>query len=225
MKNEKLKNLIIIGAGGFGREVLEYAQDVLEVTPDVGWTIGGFIDDDLSKLEGYETGFEILSDISSHKVEINNVYVCAIADTKIRKRICESFKAQGAEFVNIIHPMARIGRRCKIGTGNIFCPDSCLTVDVTIGDFVFINCHANCGHDSIVDDYCTISPFCDITGFVHLKEGVFLGSHASVCPSVEIERFSKVGAGAVAISNIPKECTAVGVPAKIVERLQNERNR
>lgn len=210
------KSLIVIGAGGFGREVLEYAQDILECTPNIGWTIGGFLDDDLSKLDAYKTEAKILGSISSHEVSSQNVYVCAIADTKIRKKICEQFKEQGAEFVNIIHPTARVGRRCKIGKGNILCPNSCLTVDVTIGDFNFINCHVNCGHDSIVKDYVTISPFCDITGFAHLEEGVFLGSHASICPSVKIGTFSKIGAGATVIADIPIECTAVGVPAKVV---------
>lgn len=213
-----MKKLFIIGAGGFGREVLEYALDIKEASSRVDWQIEGFLDDNLTSLHQYSLAFNIVGQIKDHVVSNENVYICAIGDVNIRYKICEDFKARGAVFINIIHPSARIGRSCKIGVGNVICPNACLTADVNLGDFVFINCHANCGHDSQISDYCTVSPFCDITGFAQLGKGVFLGSHSSICPSVKIGDFAKVGAGACVIHDITGHCTAVGVPAKIVKK-------
>ncbi len=214
---DKLKRLIIIGAGGFGREVLEYSLDVLETKRNMQWYIGGFIDDNLEQLKDYNQDYHILGTIKDHKISDKNVYICAIADPKIKAKICMDFRNRGASFINIIHPLARVGRNCKIGVGNIICPNACMTTDVKLGDFILINCHTNCGHDSIIGDFSTVSPFCDITGFAKLEQGVFLGSHVSVCPSVNIGSFAKIGAGATVISNIQANCTAVGVPAKIVK--------
>lgn len=217
-----MKGLVIIGAGGFGREVLQYAIDMLRANLDVGWDIVGFLDDNISALDEYECEYKVVGKISGHEVNCDNVYICAIGDPLVKARICHEFLNKGANFINIIHPSAYIGRTCKIGIGNVLCPNSVLTTDVTIGNFVFINCHANCGHDSIVNDGCTISPFCDITGYARLDECVFLGSHASICPSVFIGRCAKIGAGAAVIDDIPSNCTAVGVPAKVVKHYNSE---
>ncbi|WP_164914300.1 acetyltransferase [Aminipila luticellarii] len=213
-----MKKLIIIGAGGFGREVLEYALDMKEANPQIDWEVKGFIDDNLACLQQYNQEFEVIENIKDHIISNENVYICAIGDPNIKSAICKDFMDRGALFINIIHPLARVGRRCKLGVGNVICPNACLTTDVCLEDFIFVNCHSNCGHDSKISSYCTISPFCDITGFAELGKGVFLGSHASICPSVKIGDFSKIGAGAAVISDMPSDCTAVGVPAKIVKR-------
>ena len=217
-----MKRLIILGAGGFGREVLQYSMDIKKANSKNAWDIYGFLDDNQSSLDNYGCEYPIIGKISEHRVSDCNVYICAIGDTAIKMKICREFISKGAQFINIIHPSAYIGRKCKIGFGNVLCPNSVLTSDVTIGNFVFINCHANCGHDSVVKDGCTISPFCDITGYVNLDEGVFLGSHVAICPSVSIGKYSKIGAGAAVISNIPSNCTAVGVPAKVIKYSNDE---
>jgi sugar O-acyltransferase (sialic acid O-acetyltransferase NeuD family) len=217
MKGVIMKELIIIGAGGFGREVLQYALDMKASSESIKWNIAGFIDDNLSALDGYECEYEVLGKISDHKISPNNVYLCAIGNPLIKMKICQDFLSRGAQFINIIHPTAQIGRTCKFGVGNVFCPYSVITTDVTIGDFVFINLHSSCGHDAVIQSGCTLSSYCDITGYVKLEQGVFLGSHASVCPSVNVGSYAKIGAGATVISDIPPNCTAVGVPAKVVK--------
>lgn len=212
-----MKELIIIGAGGFGREVLGYALDMIAFQPDLPWKIKGFIDDNKNSLKEYNLEYDVIETISDHKVNENNVYICAIGDPKIKFDICKRFIRQGAEFVNIIHPSARIGRTCNLGIGDVICPNAVLTENVTVGDFVAINCHSNCGHDSIVGDGCTLSVFCDVTGFVQLSQCVFMGSHASICPGNKIGEYSKLGAGVVVISDIPSNVTAIGVPAKVIK--------
>lgn len=93
---------------------------------------------------------------------------------------------------------------------------SMLTVDIAIGDFVTINAYSSCGHDAVLEDGCTLSGHCDVTGHAHLEQGVFLGSHAAVMPGVHVGEFATVAAGSVAFRNVKARQTVIGVPAKAI---------
>lgn len=215
-----MKKLFIIGAGGFGREVLGYAIDVLDHAKSKGhtvdWDIAGFLDDNPSALSLYNCASNIIGPIHGHIVNQENVYICAIADVRIKKKVCESMFNRGACFVNLVHPTARVGSTSKLGIGVILAPLSQVTEDVVIGNHVILNLYSSCGHDASIGDYCTISAHCDITGFVQLEEGVFLGSHAVIIPGCKIGAFARLGAGSVILKNVETESTVFGNPAKKV---------
>ena len=208
-----MKKLLIIGAGGFGREVLEYAKDMKEAG-NAEWEIEGFLDDNLNALDGYSYEHGITGTIKDHKAESKYVYICAIGDPKTKLTVGRRFLKEGAEFINIIHPTAHVGRTCVTGTGVVLCPGALLTADVTLGNFVAINLRSTCGHDVTVGDGCTISCFCDLMGFSSLGEGAFLGGGTSILPGIKIGDHAVVGAGSVVISDIEAGATAYGVPAK-----------
>ena len=212
-----MKSLHIIGAGGFGSEVLQYAMDIEEAGLS-DWKIAGFLDDDLDSLAGYSCGYKVLGTVKDHAICGDNVYICAIGDPRMKLAICRGFLGGGANFTNIVHPKAYVGRNCKMGVGVVLCPSSSVTADATLGNFVTVNLYSSCGHDSIINDGCTLSPSCDVTGFAQLGEGVFMGSHAVVCPGVKIEDYARVGAGAVVIRDVLRATTVVGVPAREVRR-------
>lgn len=92
-----------------------------------------------------------------------------------------------------------------------------LTVDVTVGNFVTINRFSSAGHDVVIGDGCTLSCYCDVTGYARLGRGVFLGSHASVLPGVCIGDFAVIGAGSVVLRQVSPGKTVFGVPAKVLE--------
>lgn len=207
------KNMFIIGAGGFGREVLSMARDLEHNQTD--WKIKGFIDDNIRALDNLETGgYYVLDTIKEHLINNNNVYVCAIADVTTKREICSYFVNLGAEFINLIHPTSKIGYTAKIGKGIIMAPYSGISENVTIGDFVTINAYSGFGHDAIVGDFCTISAHCDVMGHAVLGEGVFLGSHASICPEMVVEEYARVGAGSVVLKKVKTHTTVFGNPAK-----------
>jgi len=209
-----MKKLLIIGAGGFGREVLEYARDIAQAG-HAEWEIGGFLDDNLSALDNYSYEYKVTGTIKDHKVSNQNVYICAIGDPKTKLAIGRRFMEEGAHFINIIHPDAYAGRTCKMGTNVILCPGSKVTTDVVLGNFVAVDVNSICSHDSKVGDGCTISHFCDLTGFSVLGEGVFLGSHAVICPGVCVGDYARIGAGAVVFKDIDAGELAYGIPAKV----------
>jgi hypothetical protein len=69
-----MKDLIIIGAGGFGRVLLSYAVSIMQ-TRECKWRVKGFIDDNLSALKNIDTGYPILGTILEHSIEENAVYI------------------------------------------------------------------------------------------------------------------------------------------------------
>jgi len=207
-----MNRLLIVGAGGFGREVLCWLSDMPE--EERGWEIGGFLDANPLALKGYSCSYPILGNPLNFDLQENDRLVCAIGDPKTKLRLCRALKERGGKFFTFIHVTAVIGMRCKIGEGCVICPGAIITTDVNMGDFVTVNVHASVGHDSVIGDYSTLSGHADVTGFARLDKGVFLGSHASVIPKVQIGDFAVVGAGSMVVRRVKPNTTVMGVPAK-----------
>lgn len=207
----QLKELIIIGASGFGREVLQWVKEINQVKET--WIIKGFLDDNLSALDGYECDHKIIGTIKDWQPAKNEAFTCALAKPKLKEQIVAQMKKKGAQFEQIIHPTARIGSFNQIGEGVILCPRASLTVNIKIGVFVTI-LRAGVGHDANIGDYTTISSNCLISGHVHTGKRVFIGSNAVIIPSKRIGDDALVGAGSVVVSNVKPGITVMGNPAK-----------
>lgn len=206
-----MKKIIILGAGGFGREALSWVRDWL-IGKD-GWSLAGFLDDNpqASRPAGLPP---ILGPISGHDPAHDEVFLCGIGQPKAKLAICEQLKARGGQFLTLVHPSAVIGERVSLGEGTVICPQAVLTCDITVGAFVTINAAATIGHDVTVGDGVTLSGHCDVTGYVTVGRGVFFGSHATAIPGMKIGDFAMVGAGSTVVRNVKPGVTVFGVPAK-----------
>lgn len=210
-----MKDLIIIGAGGYGREVLQLALDIQEQRPETDWRVKGFITDIPGDFAEKDTlGYEIIGDITNHVVQANAVYAFAIADIPFKKKVTERFLAQGAEFATLIHPGAIISRTAKIGLGSIIYPRAVVTADANVGKFVRIGGGTTVGHDVVIGDYTVINGICGINGYVNIGQEVFVGSHAVICPHAKVGNSARVGAGSVVLHNVKPGITVFGNPAK-----------
>ncbi|MCK9471823.1 MAG: NeuD/PglB/VioB family sugar acetyltransferase [Bacilli bacterium] len=211
-----MKDLIIIGAGGFARELLSYIKE--EISNNYfQYNLIGFIDDNLNSFGERETGYDIIDTITSHKIREEAVYLCAIADPKTRLKIGNDFLEKGATFINYFHHTAEIRERVKMGVGNIFCPHTWANPDTSIGNFVLVNNLSGFAHDCIIGDACTINGACQINGNNTLGKGVFMGSGAIIVPGRRIGDFVKISAGAVIFSNVKDNRTMVGNPATMLK--------
>ncbi|MEK5256448.1 acetyltransferase [Paenibacillus sp. FSL F4-0125] len=206
-----MKDLIIVGAGGFGRELLQWIKDINKVNKT--WTIKGFIDDNSNALADLQCDYKVIGSIKEWEPNYNEVYACAIANPGIKENVVASLKSKGASFESIIHPKAIIGDHNRIGEGLIAYPNSCITANVVIGDFVTL-LSSGIGHDAIVGDYSTISSYCDITGGVKIGKRVFLGSHVTIVPGRKIGDDAFLGAGSVVVTHIKEKTKVMGNPAK-----------
>lgn len=213
-----MKNLIIIGAGGFGREVMEIALDIIEQKPETDWRIKGFITDIPGDFDEKDTlGYDIIGDISNHKISPENVYTFAIADIPFKMKMTQKFLEQGAEFVNIIHPSCVIGRTVKMGIGNIISSRVTITSNVRLGNFTRVGGGTSIAHDVTVGDYSTISGTCGINGYAQVGKGVFMGSHTAICPHAVIGDFANIGAGSVVLRKVKAKTHVFGNPAKKID--------
>lgn len=206
-----MKELIIVGANGFGREVLQWAKDIIKLNKE--WSIKGFIDDNLMALDRYTCDKKVLGTIKDWKPSANEVFTCAIAMPSVKERIVQLLKSKGANFINFVHPTAIIGGFCEVGEGLLVTPRAKISPNVKIGNFVTI-LGSGAGHDAVIGDYSTISGNCSVNGHVVLGKRVFVGSNACIAPSKKIGDDVFIGMGSIVVSNIKTGYKVMGNPAK-----------
>jgi sugar O-acyltransferase (sialic acid O-acetyltransferase NeuD family) len=212
-----MKQLVIIGAGGFGREVFAWAEQADEFHRE--WTIKGFIDDDPTALDAFgKIGAPILGNVGDYRIETGDVFICAIGNVAPKRRCVETIRARGGVFTRVTHRTAVLGQRARLGAGVILCPRAVVSCDAALGDFVSINLHSTVAHDATIGDFTQVHCHADITGGVHLGRGVLVGSHASILPGVRVGDDAIVGAGSVVVRDVPAGATVFGNPAKVLPR-------
>jgi sugar O-acyltransferase (sialic acid O-acetyltransferase NeuD family) len=209
-----IKNLIIVGAGQFGREVFTWALQT--ISAGLPCRIKGFLDDRDNALDGYDYPVKILGSVENYKVEESDVFVGAIGDPKMKVKCYSLISQRGGHFINVIHPLANIGNNVQFGAGIVMAPFSSVTCDATIGHHVTIGALSNAGHDTRIGDWCQISSHCGINGGAVLGQGVFLGSHACVIPRVKVGAWAFVGAGSVVVREVPPAARVFGNPATLI---------
>jgi sugar O-acyltransferase (sialic acid O-acetyltransferase NeuD family) len=211
-----MKKIVIFGAGGFGREVLEIFKEQNKIKRQ--WNILGFLDEneDLrgKTINNYPAlgGFDWLN----NKRDVG--CVIAIGDPKTRKRIAQLLKEKGVQFHNAIHPTALISDFVSLGTGVIICAGSIISVNSTINNHVIINLNCAIGHDAVLENFCSIMPGVSISGEDHLGEGVYVGTGATIIQQITIGQWSTIGAGATVLTDVSEKVTAFGLPAKIMKK-------
>lgn len=209
-----MKDIVIIGAGGFGREVVWLIEDINK--KDKEWNIVGFVDDDKS-IQGTEiNGYKILGD-SDWLTEQELYVVNAIGGPIIKKNVMEKLEGSKNQYPVLIHPSVIHSKSVNFKEGSIICAGNIITVDIEIGKHVIINLDCTIGHDADIGDYSTILPSVNVSGLVKAEECVSLGTGSTIIQGVNIGRNTVVGAGAVVVKDLPANCTAVGAPAKPIK--------
>jgi sugar O-acyltransferase (sialic acid O-acetyltransferase NeuD family) len=211
-----MKDLVIFGSGGFAREVLQIVQDANE--DGRTWNFMGFLDDN-SSIHGHELhDYPILGGVEWLGRRESTWLVVALGRPDLRRRVVQRVVEAGTtSFATVVHPESWIGRRVRIGAGSMICAGNRLTTDIEIGRHVIVNLQCTIGHDTRIEDYVTSHPAVNISGSVHLEEGVELGTGGAIIQGIRVGRWSILGAGAVVAKDIPPNVTAVGVPAKVVK--------
>lgn len=208
----KMKDIIIVGAGGCGREVANWIEDINKEKET--WNIVGFLDDNLEVLDTFSSKYKVIDTISNHSPKQNTYYAMGIATPAIKKEIAETMMKRGAEFASIIHPSTKIYSEIPLGKGIIVYPNAKISTGCKVGDFVNIQ-STIIGHDVTIEDYVTVSSSCGITGGVKLREGCFLADHAVIAVGLEVGENAYVGIGSVVIRDVKEETKVFGNPARV----------
>lgn len=208
-----MKHLIIIGVGGYAREVYWHAQGSLGYGEE--WDIKGFLDGDikLAEEEYKKLPLPLLGEVGTYHVELDDVFICAIGSSAGRKKLVENMLGSGAEFINLIHKTAIIHPTAKIGIGNIIGHFSTVHDNSVIGDFVILNGRDGIGHDAIVGDYSSIMGVVSINGYATVGKGTFWGTNSVAMAHSKIEDDAYVGVASVVFKHVGKGQRVFGNPA------------
>lgn len=207
-----MTDIIIVGAGGCGREVANWIEDINKM--EESWNILGFLDDNLEAFNDFPSKYQIIGTIKEHKPRVDVKYAMGIANPEVKKIVGSALIKKGAQFASIIHPSTRLYSEYNLGVGLVTYPNSKIATGCRIGDFVTLQ-STILGHDSQLEDYVTVSSNCGITGGTKLREGCFIGDHACIAVGLEIGAGAYVGIGSVVIRDVPNSTRVFGNPARV----------
>lgn len=206
---------VIIGAGGHGKVVLE----ILRLAGQ--HEIFGFIDADPFRIGDRVLGVPVLGDVNLlPKLKRKDVRaaIIAIGDNRVRLGYQEYVAAAGMELINAVHPSAVISPTAKLGRGVVVGAGAVIGVDAQVEDLAIINTSAVVEHECHVGLAAHIAPGAVLAGLVRVQAGALVGLGARINPCLTIGPHAVVGAGAVAIVDVPEGATVVGIPAKPIQR-------
>ena len=210
----KMKDIIIVGASGLGREIADWIEDINEVEPT--WNILGYLDDNLDALNGYPTDYKVIGTISEWEPRPSQWFVCGLAIPEVKRHCVGMLQSKGAQFATIIHPTAIISKFAEIGEGSVITQRSGVNTNAKVGKFVTL-LESRMGHDSSIGDFSTLSGDCNINGHVSIGKDVYVSCGVSIAPSKKIGDNAKIGIGSVVISNVKAGITVFGNPSKKIE--------
>jgi sugar O-acyltransferase (sialic acid O-acetyltransferase NeuD family) len=228
-----MKQLLIIGAGGFGREVLMLAID--NPSYGVDWVVKGFLDSRTDILEPFTKGaaalpgamdyaadkreryrrdYPIVGDPLTYRPAPDDVFLCAIGDPAERRRYAGALVASGATFIRLVHPLAAVSVYAAIGAGSIIGPYASLSPDCRVGQHVTISSYTAIAHDVVVDDWVEIGAHCLLAGHVKVGSGARIHPGSVLTARASIGENAVVAAGSVVFKRVPAGTTVIGNPAR-----------
>lgn len=210
-----MKDLYIIGAGGFGREVAWIVERINSIKPT--WNLKGFIDDNETLWGSTEGEYHVFGGCE-YLSALEDVYaVCAVGSSNVRKKIIEKLKDTSVKFATLVDPSVLYSNSVKIGEGAIVCAGTIITVDVNIGDHVIVNLDCTIGHDAVIDDFVTIYPSVNVSENVLIGECSELGTGTQIIQGKKVISNTIIGAGAIVVKDCLESGTYVGSPAKKIK--------
>ena len=211
-----MKDIAIIGAGGFGREVKLIIEAINAVA--LTYNFVGFFDDGVAK-ETLVNGYPVIGNLQDlNDIEHPLCVVLGIGVPGVKRKIVEKITNTNISYPTIIHPSAIISKDdVTVGRGVVICALSVVTCNIAIQEFVTLNLMCTVGHDTIIKGYSSFMPSVNISGEVSIENGVYVGTGAKIINQLSIGQNTIVGAGAVVSKSLPDNCTAVGIPAKPIK--------
>lgn len=208
------RDLVIIGCGGFGREV--YSLVLALQKQGTGCQIAGFVDDDPSptNLRLVERlGSTVIGPVSTLRAG-GMAAVAAVGSPVTRRAIVDRLADVDLDWPALVHPDSTVGQDVEIGSGVVMAAGVRLSTNIAVGSHVHIDQNVAVGHDTEIADFARLNPAACISGNVSIGAGALIGANATVLPGLRIGARAVVGAGAVVVRDIAEAATVKGVPAR-----------
>jgi sugar O-acyltransferase (sialic acid O-acetyltransferase NeuD family) len=210
--------LVVIGAGGFGREALDVVEAMNRVVATSLFDVLGVVDDSPSNvnLERLSRrGIKYLGTLDAWLAGGGKAaYLLGVGSPAARERLDGRLLAAGLKPVSVVHPTACLGSEVRLGPGAVICAGVQVSTNVEIGRQVHLNPNATIGHDTVLGDYVSVNPGAIVSGECRIGHGTLVGAGAVVLQGLAVGTGSLVGAAACVTRNVPAGVTVMGVPAR-----------
>lgn len=202
----KKRGIVIVGAGGHGREVGCVALAA-------GFRIGGFLDDCPPTVDVLNSfGADYLGPIDDWQCPTDMSLVFGLGSGNLRQDIVDRVSGQAVDG-GLVDPRSMVGVDVSLAPGSVIFAFASVTTNISIGRHSHIGRGAAIGHDCVIGDFVTVMPLASVSGNVHIGAGATIGSGAVIRQGQTVGAGSFVGAGAVVVSDVPPGLTVVGNPA------------
>jgi hypothetical protein len=208
--------LVVVGAGGFGRETLDVVEAVNRETG--AFELLGVLDDSPSTTNLDRTaarGIRYLGTVSKWlQGDYPAAFLIAVGNPSTRRVLARQFESTGHTPATAIHPRAVLGSTSEIGRGSIICSGVQVSTNVRVGAYVHLNPSVTVGHDAVLADYVSVNPSATISGECHIGEGALLGAASVILQGLTVGCGAIIGASACVVRDVADAKTVIGVPAK-----------
>ena len=196
-----MRDLFIVGAGGFGREAVWTIERINKTAQQPLWNVIGFADDDPAKAEGNFEGYPMLGSVEKASKDHPGASVfIAIGDNAIRRQVYA--RLRGHDFPAIIDPSAQVSPTTEFLHGTYIAVEAVVSVGTEIGKFVIINSRAGVGHDSKVGDFTNIAPGVSLSGHTKIEDDVFMGTNSCTAPGMTVGKGATVACGTPVLKDV-----------------------
>jgi sugar O-acyltransferase (sialic acid O-acetyltransferase NeuD family) len=211
--------MLIIGAKGFAKEVLQVFHDrgiteKIAFYDDVNNDISGLLFDQFPILKNEEDVVEFFK-------TNGNEFTIGIGSPVLRFKLYKKFIHLGGNFVSSISPLAQIGSyEVTIGCGSNMLSQATVSNSTRIGMGCIVYYNVVITHDCEVGDFVELAPNVILLGRSRIGKFTQIGANTTILPDVIIGKNVIIGAGSVVTKDIPDNTVAVGVPAKVIKNLE-----
>lgn len=209
--------LVVIGAGGFGREVLDVVESINASTVEPAWEVVGVVDDNpseenLARLK--RRNIEFLGSTDGPLDWINPArYVVGIGNPRVRRTFADRYDRANHRAATLVHPTATCGFDVEIAEGTVVCAGVRLTTNIRLGRHVHLNPNVTVGHDTTLGDFVSMNPASSVSGDCLIENAVLIGVGAVVLNRLRVGANAVVGAAACVTKPVDHGQVVVGIPA------------